>query len=173
MIYRLEETQAELRGAEHFIAPGAVLIGRVILEARASVWFNAVLRGDVEPLHIGEESNVQDFAMLHADPGFPLQIGPRVTIGHHAVVHGCTVDEACLIGINAVILNGARLGRHCLVGANAMVPEGMEVPEGSLVVGTPARVRRSLSSEERTILEASAQNYVQNAQRFLRGLKPA
>ena len=139
---------------------------------RSASGFNAVLRGDNELIHIGAGSNVQDFAMLHTDPGFPLSLGADVTIGHHAVVHGAEIGAGCLVGINAVVLNGARIGDHCLIAANALVPEGLAVPAGTLLMGSPARPRRQLSDDERRILVAGARHYVQNAARFNKGLHP-
>ncbi len=171
MLYSLGSEHPQLRGTGHFIAPSAAVIGHVLLEAQVSIWFNAVLRGDNELISIGAGSNVQDFAMLHTDPGFALSIGADVTIGHHAVVHGATVGDGSLIGINAVLLNGARIGEHCLIAANALVPEGMEVPAGSLLMGSPARVRRQLSDAECHALSEGARHYVQNAARFARDLE--
>lgn len=172
MIYSLDERRVELRGGPHFIADNASLIGSVVLEQDASVWFNVVMRADNDPIVIGPESNVQDGSVLHTDSGFPLTVGRGVTIGHKAMLHGCSVGDYSLIGINAVVLNGARIGRHCLIGANALIPEGMEVPDGSLVIGAPGRVKRSLSEAERGMLEASAAHYVDNARRYLSGLRP-
>ena len=148
-----------------FVHEAAVVIGRVTLGARASVWPHAVIRGDVERVDVGADTNVQDGAVLHADPGMPCVVGDRVTIGHRATVHGCTVADECLIGIGATVLNGAVIGRQSIIGAHALVPEGMEVPEGVLVVGVPARVRRELTDEERAGLAAQAARYVANAAR--------
>ncbi|NIB44277.1 gamma carbonic anhydrase family protein [Pseudomaricurvus alkylphenolicus] len=149
-----------------FVAPTATVVGSVELAEGSSVWFGAVLRGDCEQLSVGKNSNVQDGAVLHADPGFPLQIGEGVTIGHNATVHGCVVGQNSLIGINAVVLNGARIGNNCLIGASALVPEGMEIPDGSLVLGAPAKVKRSLSEKEIEGLKLSAQHYADNGRRF-------
>lgn len=146
------------------------MIGKVRLEKGASVWFGAVLRGDNELIHIGEDSNVQDGTVMHTDMGSPLTIGKGVTIGHNAMLHGCTVDDYSLIGINAVILNGARIGKHCIIGANALIPEGQEIPDGSLVVGSPGKVLRALSEPQKVMLQASAEHYVQNARRYARDL---
>lgn len=148
-----------------FVHPAAVVIGRVALGAGASVWPCAVIRGDIEGIQVGAGTNVQDGAVLHADPGFPCVVGERVTIGHRATVHGCTVGDEALIGMGATVLNGARIGRQCIIGAHALVPEGMEVPDGSLVVGVPAKVRRNLTSDERAGLVAQAQRYMANASR--------
>ncbi len=150
-------------GHDCFVHEGAVVIGRVRLGDRASVWPGAVIRGDVERVEVGAESNVQDGAVLHADPGMPCVVGDRVTIGHRATVHGCTVGDECLIGIGATVLNGAVIGAQSIVGAHALVPEGMEVPEGVLVVGVPGKVRRDLTPEERAGLAAQALRYVANA----------
>ncbi|WP_316778041.1 gamma carbonic anhydrase family protein [Streptomyces sasae] len=132
-----------------FVAPTASVIGDVTLRAGASVWYGAVVRGDVEKITVGAQANVQDNATLHADPGFPVSVGERVSIGHNAVVHGATVGDDCLIGMGATVLNGAVIGAGSLVAAQALVPQGMEVPPGSLVAGVPAKVRRVLSEEER------------------------
>lgn len=133
---------------EAFVAPMASVIGDVTLEAGASVWYGAVLRGDVERITVGAQANVQDNATLHADPGFAVRVGERVSIGHNAVVHGATVEDDCLIGMGATVLNGAVIGAGSLVAAQALVPQGMVVPPGSLVAGVPAKVKRSLSEEE-------------------------
>ncbi|MFD4572453.1 gamma carbonic anhydrase family protein [Streptomyces sp. NPDC058417] len=135
--------------AEAFVAPNATVIGGVTLEAGASVWYGAVVRGDVERISVGARSNVQDNATLHADPGFPVTIGERVSVGHNAVVHGATVEDDCLVGMGATVLNGAVIGAGSLVAAQALVPQGMRVPPGSLVAGVPAKVRRELTAEER------------------------
>ncbi|MFG2968915.1 gamma carbonic anhydrase family protein [Streptomyces sp. NPDC090075] len=134
---------------EVFVAPTASVIGDVTLKAGASVWYGAVIRGDVETITVGAQANVQDNVTLHADPGFPVRIGERVSIGHNAVVHGATVEDDCLIGMGATVLNGAVIGEGSLVAAQALVPQGMVVPAGSLVAGVPAKVRRELSAEER------------------------
>jgi carbonic anhydrase/acetyltransferase-like protein (isoleucine patch superfamily) len=159
--------------AEAWTAPGARLIGRVILAAGASVWFNAVLRGDNEPITIGEGSNVQDGAVIHTDPGFPCTVGADVTVGHAAILHGCTVGDGSLIGMGAVVLNGARIGKGCLVGANALITEGKQIPDGALVMGQPGKVVRILTDEERAGLLVSAQRYRANARRYRAGLAPA
>jgi len=171
MKYQLGDTRVNAH-PDSWIAPQAVVVGNVHLHAGASVWFNAVVRGDNEPIVIGEGSNVQDAAVLHSDPGSPLTIGKGVTIGHHAMLHGCTVGDHTLIGINAVVLNGAVIGKHCIIGANALVTEGKQIPDGSLVVGSPAKVVRELSEEQRQGLEENAAHYVANAVRFAAGLTP-
>ncbi|MEL6317896.1 MAG: gamma carbonic anhydrase family protein [Pseudomonadota bacterium] len=157
--------------ASAWIAPGAQVIGKVRLAAGASVWFNAVLRGDNELISIGARSNIQDGCVLHTDPGCPLSIGEDVTIGHNAVVHGCVVEDGALIGMGATVLNGARIGAGALVGANALVTEGMEFPPGSLIVGAPARAVKTLDDETIAELRATAARYVANAARFANGLR--
>lgn len=153
-----------------FVAPTGVLIGKVILEPDASVWFGAVLRGDTEPIHIGEGSNIQDGAVLHTDPGFPLEVGKGVTVGHQAMLHGCEIGDGALVGIGAVILNGAKIGEECLVGAGALVTEGKEFPPRSLIVGAPARVVRSLGDEQVMGLKFNAAHYVERGRQYLGGL---
>lgn len=147
-------------GPGAFVHEAAEVIGRVTLGARSSVWPRAVIRGDTEDIVVGEDANVQDGAVLHVDPGFPCTLGDRVTVGHLACVHGCTVEEESLIGIGAVVLNGARIGAGSIVGAGAVVPEGLAIPEGSMVLGIPGRVVRALGDAEREGLRASAARYV-------------
>lgn len=154
-----------------WIADSAEVIGDVALAEGANVWFGAVVRGDTEHLSIGAGSNVQDGSVLHADPGFPLRLGANVTVGHQAMLHGCSVGDGSLIGLQAVVLNGARIGRHCLVGAGALVTEGKEFPDGSLIVGSPAKVVRELTPEQIAGLLRTAENYVAKAVRFRTGLK--
>ena len=170
MIYRLGEACVELH-PQSWVAPNAVLVGKVRLQAGASIWFNAVLRGDNELIDIGEHSNVQDGAVMHTDMGFPLTLGKGVTVGHNAMLHGCSVGDYSLIGINAVILNGACIGRNCIIGANALIAEGKVIPDGSLVMGSPGKVVRELSDQQKKLLEASAAHYVHNAQRYARELE--
>jgi len=154
-----------------YVADTATLVGRVTLEANASVWFGATLRGDNEPITIGENSNVQEGAVMHTDPGYPLEIGKNVTIGHQAMLHGCTVGDGSLIGIQAVVLNGARIGKGCLVGAGALVTEGKEFPDHSLILGSPAKVVRTLTQEDLLRLEGTAAGYVARGQLFKTQLK--
>ncbi|MCO8162264.1 gamma carbonic anhydrase family protein [Pseudomonas sp. 21LCFQ010] len=165
MKYRLGSARVQTH-PESWSAPNATLIGHVRLEKNASVWFGAVLRGDNELIHIGEDSNVQDGTVMHTDKGWPLTIGKGVTIGHNAMLHGCTVDDYSLIGINAVILNGAKIGKHCIIGANSLIGEGKVIPDGSLVMGSPGKVVRELTDAQKSMLEASAAHYVHNAQRY-------
>ena len=153
-----------------WIAPTAVVIGKVRLEDGASVWFGAVVRGDNEQISIGPRTNIQDGAVLHTDPGFPLMLGSDVTIGHQAMLHGCQVGEGSLVGIQAVVLNGARIGRNCLIGAKALVTENMIIPDGSLVLGSPAKVVRELTEKQQEGLRANAKDYVANADRFFKTL---
>jgi carbonic anhydrase/acetyltransferase-like protein (isoleucine patch superfamily) len=154
-----------------WVADSAVVIGNVELAEEASVWFGAVLRGDTETLTIGRRSNVQDGSVLHADHGFPLVLGEGVTVGHQVMLHGCRIGDGSLVGIQAVVLNGTRIGRHCLVAAGAVVTEGKEFPDGSLIMGAPARVVRPLTPEQIDGLKESAQHYVDNARRYRDGLK--
>jgi carbonic anhydrase/acetyltransferase-like protein (isoleucine patch superfamily) len=151
-------------------APGSSLIGRVRLAAGASVWYGAVLRGDNETITVGANSNIQDGCVVHADPGFPATIGREVTVGHRAVLHGCTVADESLIGMGAVLLNGSTIGQGCLLAAGTVVLEGAEIPPGSLVAGIPGRVRRELTDDERAMLRTSAQSYTSNAARHRQAL---
>ena len=154
-----------------WIADSAEVIGRVTLGKDASVWFGAVLRGDSDSITIGEGSNVQDASVLHADAGVPLVVGCNVTIGHQVMLHGCTIGDESLIGIGAVVLNGAKIGRNCLVGAGALVTEGKEFPDGSMIIGSPAKAVKQLSPEQIEGLRHSARHYVDNARRFKGGLR--
>lgn len=154
-----------------WIAPGAHVIGQVHLGLDVSIWFGAVLRGDNDTIRLGDRCNVQDGAVLHADPGFPLDLGDDVTVGHRAIVHGCTVGAGTLVGMGATILNGARIGRGCLVGAGALVTEGKDFPDHSLIVGAPARVVRTLDAEALARLARTAESYVANGRRFAADLR--
>lgn len=156
--------------ATNWIAPDATLIGRVELRVDASIWFGAVLRGDNEPIIIGCGSNVQEHVVMHTDMGFPLVVGDGCTIGHRAMLHGCTIGDNSLVGIGAIVLNGARIGRNSLVGAGALVTEGKEFPDGSLIIGSPARVARALDEKAIEALRRSAAHYVENGRRFGKGL---
>ncbi len=166
MLYRLGERIPELRGEQHFIADNATVIGSVILEKNVSIWFNAVLRGDNEPIHIGANSNIQDGAVLHTDMGFPLKIAENVTVGHMAMLHGCTVGAGSLIGIKAVLLNNCVIGKNCLVGANALITEGKVIPDNSLVVGAPGRVIRQLNETEIAAIYANAEHYLEQMRAY-------
>ena len=168
MIHALGERRVELRGGGHFIAHNATVIGSVVLEEDVSIWFNTVIRGDNDPIVIGARSNVQDGSVLHTDEGVALAIGASVTVGHQAMLHGCTVGDGSLIGIKAIVLNHAVIGRECLIGAGALIPERKVIPDRSLVVGAPGRIVRTLSDEEAARLRWSADHYVANARRYLR-----
>jgi len=172
MIYDIGERRVQLLG-EPFIAPNATLVGSVIVEEGASIWFNVVIRADNDLIRIGEGSNIQDGSVLHVDPGFPLTVGRHVTVGHRAILHGCSVGDGSLIGMGAVILNGAQIGRGCLVGANALVTEKMAVPDGAVVLGSPAKLVRTLDEAARQKLAESALRYVENGWRYREQLKEA
>ena len=169
MLYKLDEHEPILDG-NYYVADSAIVLGKVRLCKDASVWFGAVLRGDTELITIGEGSNVQECSVLHTDLGFPLNIGKDVTIGHKVMLHGCTIGDGSLIGINSVVLNGAKIGKGCLIGANALITEGMEVPDGSLVLGSPGRIKGELSEDQQQGLILSAKHYVENGKRFKEGL---
>lgn len=171
MLYAIEEHAPELIGDGHFVADNATVIGQVTLQARSSVWFNAVIRGDNDRITIGEDSNVQDAAVLHTDAGIQLTVGPRVTIGHQAMLHGCTIGENSLIGIQAVVLNGARIGRNCIIGAGSLVGEGKTIPDNTLWMGTPARQVKELTDAQAAMLRAAAEHYVGNARRYRETLR--
>ena len=168
-IYRLDDETPRIAPTA-WVAEGAQVMGHVELQDGASVWFGCVLRGDNELLQVGRGSNIQDGSVVHADPGFPLTLGADVTVGHQVMLHGCTVGAGTLIGIQSVVLNGARIGAHCLVGAGSLVTEGKEFPDGSLIMGRPAKVVRALSEDEMAKLMRMAAHYVENARRFRSGL---
>ena len=171
-IYALDGVAPNIADPERvWVAPDAHVIGDVTLGEDVGVWFGSVLRGDNDPIVVGARSNIQEGTMMHTDAGFPLTVGEDCTIGHHAILHGCTIGDCSLVGMGATILNGAVIGDNCLIGANALVTEGKQIPEGSLVIGAPAKVVRELSADEIAGLKASAQGYVANARRFLAGLK--
>ena len=169
-IYQLDQWRPEVHPSA-FVADSAQVIGQVSLGAEASVWFGCVIRGDTEHIAIGAGSNIQDASVLHADYGFPLQVGARVTVGHQVMLHGCHIGDESLIGIGAVVLNGARIGRGCLVGAGSVVTEGKEFPDGALILGSPARLVRILEPEQVERMRASAAHYVENARRHAAQLK--
>lgn len=146
--------------SNYYIAPGAMVIGDVRIGQDVSIWFNAVVRADNDSVHIGNGTNIQDLAALHVDPDFPMTLGERVTVGHKAMLHGCSVGDGSLIGMNAVVLNGAVIGKGCLIGANALVKEGMQVPDGSLVLGSPGRVLKQIDERAQSIMAAGAQHYI-------------
>jgi carbonic anhydrase/acetyltransferase-like protein (isoleucine patch superfamily) len=168
-IYELDAVAPRLAETA-WVADSAQVMGNVELGDDASVWFGAVIRGDTEVIRIGKRTNIQDASVLHADVGKPLTIGDDVTVGHKVMLHGCTIGDGSLIGIGAVVLNGARIGKGCLVGAGALVTEGKEFPDGSMIIGSPAKVVRELNAEQREGLLMSAAHYVDNARRFKTGL---
>ena len=170
MIYQLDDQRVTAEG-DYFVADSADVMGHVLLKNDASVWFGCVIRGDNDLITIGEGSNVQDLSVLHTDPGCPLTIGKNCTIGHKVMLHGCSIGDNSLIGINAVILNGATIGKNCLIGAGALITEGKTIPDGSLVMGAPGKVVRQLDEAAIKGLTASAQGYVKNFKRFKAGLK--
>lgn len=170
MIYALDGIAPQI-AASAWVAPDANLIGRIVLEDGASVWFGATLRGDNEEIRVGRGSNVQENCVMHTDMGFPLVIGADCTIGHKAMLHGCTIGDGSLIGMGATILNGARIGKGCLIGAGALITEGKDIPDGSLVMGSPGKVVRLLDDEARARLLKSAEGYRANARRFRDGLR--
>lgn len=172
MLYRLDERIPELRGEQHFIADNASVIGLVILENNVSVWFNAVLRGDNDTIHIGANSNIQDGAVLHTDRGTPLTVAANVSVGHQAMLHGCTIGEGSLIGIKATILDHSIIGRNCLIGANTLITEGKVIPDNSLVTGSPGKVVRTLTEAEIGALLANAKHYAGLVARYADGLHP-
>ena len=170
MIYKLGEHEVEITGEDFYVAESASVIGKVRLANDTSVWFGAVLRGDNESITVGENTNIQECAVIHTDPGFPCILGSNVTIGHQAMLHGCQVGDNSLIGINAVVLNGAKIGRNCLIGANALVTENQEIPDGSLVIGSPAKPIKQLTTAQIQKLKESAEHYVTRFKRFKRDL---
>lgn len=170
MIYSLDDRVPVFKG-DYWVAESASVIGSVVLENNVSIWFGAVLRGDNDLITIGENSNIQDGSVLHTDDGIPLTVEKNVTVGHQVMLHGCHIGEGSLIGINSVILNGAKIGKGCLIGANSLIPEGKEIPDGSLVMGSPGKVVKELTEDQIKGLEMSAAHYVQNAKRYMTGLK--
>lgn len=173
-IYALADADLEVEDENAWwVAPGAVLVGKVVLKKNASVWFGAVLRGDNEPITVGENSNVQDGSVLHTDHGVPLTIGKNVTIGHQAMLHGCTIGDESLIGIKATVLNHAVIPTHCLVGAHALVTERKTFEPGQLITGVPAKAARPLDEAQLQTLKMSAASYVANWQRFKRDMRPS
>ena len=171
--YRLGDREPTFpEDGEYWIAPNAVVAGHVILKKNASVWFGAVLRGDNDPIIVGENSNIQDNSVLHTDVGSPLTIGDNVTVGHMVMLHGCSIGDGALIGIGSIVLNGAKIGKNCLVGAGALITEGKEFPDGTMILGAPAKVVRELSPEQAARMGLGALGYVQNWKRFKAGLSP-
>jgi len=175
-IYKLDGHSPDLAGhstpnEECWVAPCATLVGKIVLKQDANIWFGAVLRGDNEFITIGEGSNVQDLTMMHTDMGFPLTVGDHCTIGHKAIIHGCTIGDNTLIGMGATVMNGAVIGNNCLIGAGALVPEGKQIPDGSLVLGAPGKVVRTLDEGVIAGLKGAAQHYVANSKRFRTGME--
>ena len=169
-LYQLDDLSPRLADTA-WVADSAQVMGNVELAAETSVWFGAVLRGDTEVIRVGRGSNIQEHSVVHADVGFPVTIGENVTVGHQVMLHGCSIGDGSLIGIQAVVLNGAKIGKHCLVGAGALVTEGKQFPDGSMIIGAPAKVVRQLTPEQMAELDRSAEHYVENARRFRSGLK--
>ncbi|MGB1262213.1 MAG: gamma carbonic anhydrase family protein [Cognaticolwellia sp.] len=169
MIYQLAALTPKFTN-NNFIAPNATLIGDVALGEYASIWFNVVIRADFATISIGENSNIQDGSILHVDPDYPMHIGRNVTVGHKVMLHGCTIGDNTLVGMNAVVLNGAKIGKNCLVGANSLVTENMQVPDGHLVLGSPAKVIKPLDESTQDMFTQSARHYVDNGQRYLKEL---
>ena len=167
----LGDKKLQTSGDDFWIAPSANVIGEVILAKDASVWFNAVLRADNEPIYVGQGSNIQDGAIIHTDPGFSCVIGEKVTVGHMAMLHGCHIGNGSLIGIGSVILNGAKIGKNCIIGSKALVTEGMEIPDGSMVLGIPGKVKKILNDEEQSVLSIGADHYVENYKKYKKLLK--
>ena len=171
MLYSLAERRPEVHPS-CFVADSASIIGSVILEEDASVWFNVVIRGDMDRIRVGRRTNVQDGSVLHTDIGIYMQIGEGVTVGHMVMLHGCQIGDHSLIGMGSVILNGASVGKHCLIGANTLITEGKVIPDGSVVMGSPGKVVRTLDEAGRAVLEASAAHYVENARNYTHALRP-
>src|SRR5210317_257695 len=170
MFYDLKDKKPKSSG-ENWVAPNATIIGDVTLEKNTSVWFNAVLRGDIENIFVGEGSNVQDGSVLHTDPGCPLKIGKNVSIGHMVMLHGCTIKDDTLIGIGAIILNKAVIGKNCIIGANSLIAENKKIPDGSLVIGSPGKIIRQLKEEEIKAVKENAEHYVKNWKNFEKNFK--
>lgn len=171
LIYSLGDKKIQIVGDDYFIADNATVIGSVIIHSDVSIWFNAVIRGDNDLITIGEGTNIQDGAVLHTDEGIPLNIGKGITVGHQAMLHGCTIGENSLIGINAVILNNAVVGKNCIIGANSLITQGKVIPDNSMVLGSPGKIVREVNEEEIEELKHSAEHYIQNYKRFKEQLK--
>ena len=169
MFYDLENKKVNNSG-ENWVATNAIIIGDVTLEKNSSIWFNATLRGDIENIHVGEGSNVQDGSVLHTDPGYPLKIGRNVTVGHLVMLHGCTIGDNSLIGIGAVILNNAKIGKNCVIGAKSLITENKEIPDNSLVVGSPGRVSRKVTDEEVKAIKENAIRYQENWKKYSKSI---
>jgi carbonic anhydrase/acetyltransferase-like protein (isoleucine patch superfamily) len=170
-LYSIGDRRVALRGTHHYVAPDASIIGSVTLENDVSVWFNVVIRADNDQVTIGESSNVQDGSVLHVDPGYPMTLGRRVTIGHKVMLHGCTIGDGALVGINSVVMNGAKIGKSALIGANTLIAEGKEIPDGVLVLGSPGKIVRELKQEEKDYLLKIAAGYVERSRFYKANLK--
>ena len=166
MIIDLGDKKLKTADDNFWIAPNASVIGEVNLERDASIWFNAILRADNEPITIGEGSNVQDGAIIHTDPGYACNIGKKVTVGHMAMLHGCSIGDGSLIGIGSVVLNGAKIGKNCIIGSKALVTEGMDVPDGSMVLGIPGKIKKILTEEEQSVVPLGADHYIDNYKKY-------
>ena len=171
-IFSIGSRAPRFNGTHHFVAHDATLVGDVTLENDVNVWFQVVIRAENDRIHLGEGCNIQDGSVLHVDPGYPMQLGRGVTIGHKAMLHGCTVGDGALIGINSVVMNGARIGAGSLIGANTLIPEGKQIPEGVLVVGSPGKIVRELTAEQQANLRKIARGYVERAALYRKELKP-
>ena len=170
MFYDLKDKKTKNSG-ENWVAPNATIIGDVTLEKNTSIWFNANLRGDIENICVGKGSNVQDWSVLHTDPGYPLKVGKNVTVGHLVMLHGCTIGDNSVIGIGAVILNNAKIGKNCIIGAKSLITENKEIPDNSLVVGSPGRVIRKVTDEEVKAIKENAKRYQENWKKYSKSLK--
>jgi carbonic anhydrase/acetyltransferase-like protein (isoleucine patch superfamily) len=170
-LFSIGERRVELRGEHHYIAPDASVIGSVVLEPDVSIWFKVVIRAENDRITIGEASNIQDGSVLHVDPGYPMTLGRMVSVGHKVMLHGCTIGDGSLIGINSVVMNGARIGRGTLIGANSLIAEGKEIPDGVLVLGSPGKIVRELTQDERDYLLKVASGYVERSRFYKANLK--
>ena len=166
----IDNKKLQTDGENYWIAPNATIIGEVVLKKDASVWFNAVLRADNEPIFVGEGSNVQDGAIIHTDPGYACSIGKNVTVGHMAMLHGCEVGDGSLIGIGSVVLNGAKIGKNCIIGAKALITENKEIPDNSLVIGSPGKVVREVTGEEKKAVVENTKHYQENWKKFSKSI---
>jgi len=170
-IFSIGERRVELRGEHHYIAPDATIIGSVVLEAEVNVWFKVVIRADNDRITIGAGSNIQDGSVLHVDPGYPMRLGRMVSVGHKVMLHGCTIGEGTLIGINSVVMNGAKIGSGSLIGANTLIAEGKEIPDGVLVLGSPGKIVRELKPDDKDYLLGIARGYVERARFYKQNLR--
>lgn len=172
-LYSLDGAEVQTPGSgRYWVAPNAAVIGRVTLGEDTSVWFNAVIRGDNEPIRIGARCNVQEGAVLHVDPGFPMVIEDEVTVGHMVMLHGCTIGKGALIGIGAIVLNGAKIGSGCLIGAGALIPQGKEIPPNSLVMGAPGKIIREVNDKDRDLIAWGVDDYVRRSKLYARTMSP-